>query len=68
MGIRFLKEGREKRLAGLLYADHLVMGVESEVDLKVMVGCFVVRFRRRGLKVHMDKSKVMVLVGEGGGV
>ena len=29
-----------------------------------MVGCFVEVYRRRGLKVNADKSKVMVLGGE----
>ena len=38
---------------------------ESEEDLKVMTGHFVGVSRRRGLKVIADKSKVIVLGGEG---
>ena len=36
-GLRFLEEGREWRLLGLLYADNLVLYGESEEDLRVMV-------------------------------
>ena len=39
---------------------------ESEVDLKVVMGCFVEVCRKRGLKVNADKSKMMVLDGEEG--
>ena len=38
MKVRFLEEGRELRLPGLLYADDLVLWVESEEDLRVVVG------------------------------
>ena len=44
------KEGREWRLPGFLYADDLVLYVESEEDLKAMVGRFIKVCRRRGLK------------------
>ena len=64
--VRFQEEGREWRLPGLLYADDLVSFVESEEDLKVMVGRFVEVCRRRGLKVKASKSKVTVLGGEEG--
>ena len=37
MGVRFLEEGREWILPGLLYADDLVLCGELEEDLKVMV-------------------------------
>ena len=37
MGVRFLEEGRELILPGLLYADDLVLCGKSELDLKVMV-------------------------------
>ena len=40
-GMRFMEEGKEWRLSGLLYADDLVLCGESEEDLKVMVGQFV---------------------------
>ena len=35
------EEGREWRLTGLLYAESLVVWVESEEDLAAMVGHFV---------------------------
>ena len=38
--------------------------VESEEDLRAMVGRFVEVFMRRGLKFNADKSRVMVLNGE----
>ena len=41
MGVRFMEEGGECRLPGLLYVDDMVLCGESEEDLKVMVGCFV---------------------------
>ena len=37
-GVRFMEDGREWRLPGLLYADDLVLCAESEEDLMVMVG------------------------------
>ena len=64
MGVRFLDEGREWRLPGLLYADDLVLGSKLEEDLKVVVGHFVEVCRRRDLKVDTNKSKVIVLSGE----
>ena len=48
MGIRFLEEGRELRLPGLLYADDLFLCSKLEENLKVMVGNFV-EVCRRGL-------------------
>ena len=64
MGVRFLEEGREWRLPGFLYADALVLCGESEEDLMAMVGHFLEVFKRRGLKVSVGKSKVMLLNGE----
>ena len=37
-GVRFLVDGREWRLSGLLYADDLVLCGKSEVGLRAMVG------------------------------
>ena len=37
-GVRFLEDGREWKLPGLLYADDLVLCGESEEDLRAMVG------------------------------
>ena len=64
-GVRFLEDGREWRLPALLYADDLVLGGESEKDLRVMARQFV-EVCKRGLKVNIIKSKVMVLNGEEG--
>ena len=58
------KEGRDWRISGLSYAEDLVLCGESEEDLKVMVGRFADVCRRKGLKVNVGKSKVMVLNGE----
>ena len=66
MGVRFLEEGREWRVPGLFYADDLVLCGEWEEDLKAMVVRFVQLCRRRGLKVNVNKSKVMVMNGEEG--
>ena len=51
-GVRFLKDGREWRLPGLLYADELVLSGELEKDLRVMIGRFAEVCRRRGLQVR----------------
>ena len=64
-GVRFLEDGREWRLLGLLYADNLVLCGESEEDLRAMVGRFA-EVCRRGLKVNAGNSKVMVMNGEEG--
>ena len=47
MGVRFLKEGREWRLPGLLYADDLVLCGESKDDLIAMVVHFSEECRKR---------------------
>ena len=46
--MRFLEDGKEWGLPGLLYADDLVQCGESEEDLRVMVGRFPKVCRRRG--------------------
>ena len=61
-GVRFLEDGRDGRLPGLLCADELVLCGESEEKLEQ----FAEACRRRGLKVNASKSKVMVLNGEKG--
>ena len=58
--VRFLGNGREWRLSGLLYAGDLVLYGESEKDLRVMMGWFA-EVCRRGLNVNAGKSKMMVL-------
>ena len=65
-GVRFLEEGREWILHGLLYADDLVLCGESEENLRMMLGRFDGVYRRRGLEVNVVKSKVMILNVEGG--
>ena len=64
--MRFLEEGREWRLLGILYADDLVLCGESEEELREMVGRFAEVCRRKGLKFNVGKSKVMVLNEEKG--
>ena len=51
-------------MPGLLYADDLVLCGESDEDLKAMVERFIELCRKRGLKVHAGKSKMMMLDGE----
>ena len=46
MGVKFLEEGREWRLPGLVYADYFFLCVIRE-DLRAMVGRFVEVCRRR---------------------
>ena len=66
-GMRFLEDGREWRLPGLLYADDLVLRGESEEDIRAMVGRrFAEVCRRRKLKVNAGKNNVMVLNREEG--
>ena len=62
--VRIQKEGRERRLPDLLYADYLDLCGESEEDLRAMMGCFVEVCRTRGLKVNAGKRKVLVLGGD----
>ena len=59
-GVRFMEEGRKRRLLGLIYVNDLVLYGELEEDLKAMVGWFV-EVCRRGMKVNAGKSKVMVM-------
>ena len=65
-GVRFLEEGREWRLLGLLYAYDLVLCGGSEEDMRVMVRRFAQVCMRRGLKVNAGMRKAMVLNGEEG--
>ena len=53
-------------IADLLYSDDLVLCCEYEEYLRAMVGVFVEVCRKKGLKVHGGKSKVMALNGEEG--
>ena len=54
-GVRFLKDEKEWRIPGLLYADDLVLCSESEEDLREMVKQFV-EVCWKGLKVNVVKS------------
>ena len=65
-GGRFQKEGREWKLSGLLYEDHLVLCGETEEELRPIRGHFVEVYRRRRTKVNAGKSKVMLLRGKDG--
>ena len=53
-------------MPGQLYANCLVLRGKFEERLKALVGRFVEVCRRRGLKVNVGRSKVMVLGGEEG--
>ena len=64
-GREIKEEGRETKFPGHLHADNLVLCVESEEDLRAIVGSFVEVCRRRGLKVNAGSSNVMALNGEG---
>ena len=55
--MRFVEEGREWSLPGLLYADQLVSCTESIEELKVKMRHFVEVCGRRGLKAIADKLK-----------
>ena len=52
-------------MPGLLYADDSVLCGESEEDLREIMERFIEVFRRRGLKVKVGMSKVMVMLSGG---
>src|SRR5678816_2479870 len=60
-GVRLMKNRREWKVPCLLYADDLVLCGESEESLRGLVERFGRVCKRRGLKVNVDKSKVMVV-------
>src|SRR5678816_2501081 len=60
-GVRMMENGEEWRVPYLLYVDDLVLCGESEESLKRLVERFGRVCKRRGLKVNVDKSKVMVV-------
>src|SRR5678815_4787187 len=60
-GVRMMENGDEWRVPYLLYADDLVLRGESEESLRGLVERFGRVCKRRGLKVSVDKSKVMVV-------
>src|SRR5678815_5371946 len=60
-GVRMMENGREWRVPYLLYADDLVLCGESEENLRGLVKRFGRVCKWRGLKVNVDKSKVMVV-------
>src|SRR5678816_4574870 len=59
--VRMMGNGREWRAPYLLYEDDLVLCGESEKSLRGLVERFGRVCKRRGLKVNVDKSKVMVV-------
>ena len=63
--MRFQEKEREWRLAGLFYADDLLLCGESEKARRAMVGHFG-EVCRRGLKVNAGKSRMMMFCGEKG--
>ena len=60
MGIGLERDGIEWTLSDLMYADDVVFMAKSERELSVMIQKFDYVCKRRGLKVNVDKSKVMV--------
>src|SRR5678815_3430774 len=60
-GVRMMENGGEWRVPYLLYADDLILCGESEESLRGLVERFCIVCKRRGLKVNVDKSKVMVV-------
>src|SRR5678815_4456267 len=60
-GVRMMENGGEWRVPYLLYADDLVLCSESEESLRGLVERFGRMSKSRGLKVNVDKSKVMVV-------
>src|SRR5678815_352953 len=60
-GVRIMENGDEWRVPYLLNADDLVLCGESEESLRRLVERFGMVCKRRGLKVNVDKSKVMVV-------
>ena len=60
-GVRMIENGREWRVPCLLYEGDLVLCGESEESLRGLVERFGRVCKKRGLKVNVDKSKVMVV-------
>src|SRR5678815_1343878 len=61
MCIRDRENGDEWRVPYLLYADDLVLCGECEESLRGLIERFGRVCKRRGLKVNINKSKVMVV-------
>src|SRR5678815_2772543 len=59
--VRMMENEREWRVPYLLYEDDLVLCGESEESLRGLVERFGRVCKRRGLKVNVDKNKVMVV-------
>ena len=49
-----------------MYAEDLVLCGDSEEDLRTIVGRFIKVYMRRGLKVNVGKSKVILIGREEG--
>src|SRR5678815_5124408 len=60
-GVRMMENGDEWRVPYILYADDLVLCGESEESLRGLVERFGRVCKRRGSKVNVNKSKVMVV-------
>src|SRR5678815_3814626 len=58
--VRMMGNEREWKISYLLYEDDLVLCGESEESLRGLIERFGRVCKRRGLKVNVDKSKVMV--------
>lgn len=60
-GVTIKEENRVWKALFLLYADDLVLCVESEESLSRLVDGFGSVFKKRGLKVYVDKRKMTVI-------
>ena len=63
------KATRECRVGGLwelLYSDDLALTAETQEEVELMFGEWRLAVERRGLKVNLDKTKMMVTGGEVG--
>src|SRR5678815_2452669 len=60
-GVRMMENRDEWRVPYLLYADDLVLCGESEESFRGLVERFGRVCKGKGLKVNVDKSKVMVV-------
>ena len=58
------REARGEGLLDLLYADDLVITAESEEEAVRKFGVWKIEMETRGLKVHINMTKLMVMLRE----
>ena len=59
-GVKLRRNGREREVGQLLFADDTALVADSSEKLRRMVESFTRVCRRRKLKVNVGKSKVVV--------